>query len=90
VERGLVGWRTNTAKRTVGLYELESGGPGKDVNEYVRGSKLGLFGFVLPEGEGASIFISLYEKGACVHFEFSRIGFVLHKRGEFVEGSRRM
>ncbi|MHC4625188.1 MAG: DUF3179 domain-containing protein, partial [Planctomycetota bacterium] len=30
VEGGLPGWRTNTAKRTVGLYELESGGPGKD------------------------------------------------------------
>ncbi|MHC4617803.1 MAG: DUF3179 domain-containing protein [Planctomycetota bacterium] len=30
VERGLPGWRTNTARRIVELYELEAGGPGKD------------------------------------------------------------
>jgi hypothetical protein len=30
VERALPGWNTNTAKRTVELQELQSGGPGKD------------------------------------------------------------
>ncbi|MCP4261967.1 MAG: DUF3179 domain-containing protein [Planctomycetes bacterium] len=29
-ERGLPGWKTNTAKRTIELHELEKGGPGKD------------------------------------------------------------
>ncbi|MHC4706714.1 MAG: DUF3179 domain-containing protein [Planctomycetota bacterium] len=29
-ERDLPGWRTNTARRLIGLNELESGGPGKD------------------------------------------------------------
>ncbi len=29
-ERGLPGWKTNTAKRTIELRELEKGGPGKD------------------------------------------------------------
>jgi hypothetical protein len=29
-ENGLPGWRTNTAKRTIELHELEPGGPGKD------------------------------------------------------------
>lgn len=30
VERGLPGWKTNTAKRLIRLHELEQGGPGKD------------------------------------------------------------
>jgi hypothetical protein len=29
-EKGLKGWNTNTAKRTIDLNELISGGPGKD------------------------------------------------------------
>ncbi len=29
-ERVFPGWKTNTTIRTIGLYELQSGGPGKD------------------------------------------------------------
>ena len=29
-DRRFSGWKTNTTIRTIGLYELQSGGPGKD------------------------------------------------------------
>jgi hypothetical protein len=38
-ERGLPGWRTNTAKRLIDLNELESGGPGKDGIPAINGPR---------------------------------------------------
>jgi hypothetical protein len=38
-------------------------------------------------GEGGFIGVTLLHEGSCVDFGFLEIGFVLHKRGEFVEDS---
>ena len=54
------------------------------------GFVLGLFGFVFPGTERTHIRVILCETDGCIHLGFSEIGFVLHKKGRFVENSRQL
>ncbi len=51
---------------------------------------MGLIGFISPAGAGSEDFIGPCYTSSCVHFGFLKIGFVLHKKGGFVEDSRQM
>ena len=49
---------------------------------------MGLIGFISPAVAGREDFIGPCYKRSYVHLSVRQIGFVLHKRGGFVEDSR--
>jgi len=75
------GFARGYAATQLGLVRLRLG---------LRRDKLGLIGFVFLSGTGWFIFVILCGKGGWVSFGVLRIGFVLRKKGRFVEGARQL
>ena len=60
------------------------------VRSGLRRDKLGLIGFVFSGGAGRNIGVNPCGIRGCVGFGLEGIGFVLHKKGGFVERARHL